>query len=67
MHYHEEVVFVKKIQIAQKIILFLISPRWLEMDWLILFAEERDISLRILESYPSQGLPQRVLREYLQV
>ena len=67
MHYHEEVVFVKKIQIAQKIILFLISPRWLEMDWLILFAEERDISLRSLESYPSQDLPQRVLREYLQV
>ncbi len=67
MHYYEEVIFVKKIQIAQKIIPFLISPRWLEMGLLILFVEECDISLRILESYPSQGLPQRVLREYLQV
>ena len=67
MHYYEEVIFVKKIQIAQKIILFLIYPRWLEMGLQTLFAEERDISLRILESYPSQDLPQRVLREYLQV
>ena len=67
MHYHEEVIFVKKIQIAQKIIPFLISPRWLEMGLLILFVEEYDRSLRIPESYPSQDLPQRVLREYLQV
>ena len=67
MHYHEEVVFVKKIQIAQKIILFLISLRWLEMGLRTLFVEEYDRSLRILENYPSQDLPQRVLRKYLQV
>ena len=66
MHYHEEVVFVKKIQIAQKIILFLISPRWLEMGLLILFAEEYGKSLRTPESYPARDWLQTVLREYLQ-
>ena len=71
MDYYEEVIFVKKFQLEPLLfmisILFLISPRWQEMGWQILFVEEYGKSLRIPESYPSQDLPQRVLREYLQV